>query len=241
MLETEVENETTEETTEDTTEDTKDDKVYTQDQFSGLLRDRQDDRRSLQESRAESERLRQELAESNKPIEELSPLDSETLVNRADLKIFGESIVKGITDQIAANSTATAQSNTRTAQGDDARNLIAAKTERTEGKGLDAKTVYSETMEYLPIHDPEYLDFAKAQKNFATRIDQYGRAYVPSIVERITLKRNAKFAKQLDESGNPTPPPGGRAPMSPEEESLTALLSGEVSESDIEAMMSKDE
>lgn len=209
--------------------------------FNGILRDRQQDRVALQETRQQVAALQEQLTEATKPKEALlSNEEGETLVNKQMLEDFGKTLAKGFADQFGVREAQQQQTATSKAQKYDAAALLKHKTDKTEGDGLDAGTVYSETIAYLQTHDASYLEWAKTQPDYASRIDQYGRANVPGIAEKIQIRRNAELAKKLDQDGGPQIDKIGSSggELSPEQANLQAMLAGEVSTEAIDNMMS---
>lgn len=214
--------------------------VQAEARFNGVLRDRQQDRVALQETRQQLTGLQEQLTEATKPKQALlSDEEGETLVNKQMLDDFGKTLAKGFADQLGVREAKQQRTATSTAQKTDASALLKHKTDKTEGEGLDAATVYSETIAYLQTHDASYLEWAKTQPDYASRIDQYGRANVPGIAEKIQTRRNAELAKKLDQDGAPDIGKiGSGGELSPEQANLQAMLSGEVSTEAIDEMMS---
>lgn len=218
-------------------------KVEDSPEFRGLLRDRQADKAALSHVNAENaafkleiERRDREAADSQKPKDELSQMTEEEAAQeitrgefsktlQATLAAHGKKLVDNVTKILDARETKTKQTNLKKNQAADAQALMKTCTAKTKGLSLDAKTVVDEAIAYLAANDPEYLEFLTNQPNFASRVYKLatGEPLVPSVGQRVTLRRNTLLAKQLDEKGVDTP--GGGAPPSEDLSVFEAIMS----------------
>lgn len=199
-------------------------------QFKGLLRDRQADRAALSQTNAElaatkqeNERLQRQVADSSKPKDDLPQLSEDEAaegVTRGEfvktlhntLAAHGKKLVEDVTKVIDSRETKTKQVNLKKNQSADAQTLMRTCTAKTKGLTLDAKTVVDEAITYLSANDPEYLEFLAKQPDFASRVYRIatGEPLVPSVGQRVTLRRNTLLAKKLDQGGDDVP--GGGTP-----------------------------
>lgn len=213
-------------------------------QFKGLLRDRQADRATLSHINAENvaykqevERLQKQIEDAKKPTDTaLTEEEAAEEVTRGQLHTtlaeHGRKLIDNVTKIISAKEAQSNQANLKKNQAADAQALKKTCTAKTKGLSLDAKTVVDEAIAYLSANDPEYLEFLSKQPDFATRLYQLatGEPLVPTVGQRVTLRRNTILAKKLDQKGDDVL--GGGSPSGDELSVFEAIISSGVEMSD---------
>lgn len=222
-------------------------KTYTQEQFSGLLRDKQTSDVARQEAQAEAaaarqanEELQRRVEQAEKPKE--TELDEETAdepVLQRDLHAFGKKLVETITKAVGDQTQKTQSANLKKEQAQNARNLLKTQTVKVAGSGLDAMSVISEGTAYLRQHYPKLLEAAVGESDGAEQIYNLSIALVPDIKKRADLKRNSSLARQLDDAGNPLPPGSGGGGGSEEEAILMSIVDGSMPEGEVDKLMGR--
>lgn len=246
--ETEVIDETTEEVSdEQATEDAIEEaepKTFTQEQFSGLLRDKQagelahsQTRADLAASRLREEELRQQA--EVKPDVELSEEEAAEPVNRGELHNFRRNLVDEITKSVSKKTEKDKVDNINQQKAEDATSLVKSHTVKSKGQGLDARTVIDEGAPYLAIHHKTQYEAAMRSSNCASELYNLSIALVPEIRARAETRRNLLLAKKLDESGDTPPSGGGSAPTGGDESILMSILDGSMPESELDKLMGR--
>lgn len=223
-------------------------KTYSEEQFGGLLRDKQTAETNRQVAVAEAavareanEQLRRELEEAQKPQEtELSEEEAREEVTRGELIKRDKALVESITKAISTQRETDKSTTLKERRAQDVENLKKTHTVKTMGQGLDAQTVVDEGGLYLQTHHPTLFKAAMESPNAASELYKLCTTFVPDIVKRVAAKNNAKLATKLDESGE-TPPSGSSPPATEGESLLQGILDGSVSEADVDKMILGDE
>lgn len=229
-------------------------------QFKGLLRDRQADRAALSQANAELAVIRAQSEEMKKTIEELKKSKDEPLqlseeeafepVTRGELLKTLKSTLDNHFKKVAENVNNVLETrelqgknlNLKKNQAADAQALMRTNTIKTKGLGLDAKSVVNEAVQYLANTDPEYLEFLSKQPDYASRIYKLatGEPLIPTIGQRVEIRRNAILAQKLDQKGNE--PKGGGAPSGDDLSIFEAIMSsgGQMSDDNLDKMFSEE-
>jgi hypothetical protein len=189
---------------------------YTEEQWSGLLRDKQAATSARQQAQADAAALRAQNELLLKQLEEKSSkaaepeLSEEQLnepVNRAELMSFGKKMTENIAGLIENSKHADATSNLKSSQQADALKLNQTHTVKNKGVGLDAKTVLNEGTPYLQINHTKLYEAALNSPDAASKLYQLCVSFVPTIQKRHQARQHALLAAKLDESD--TLPAGG--------------------------------
>lgn len=225
-------------------------KVEDSPEFKGLLRDRQSDRATLSHINAENaaykqevERLRRQVADTQRPTDEepeLSEDEASEGVTRGEFRktlraTLGKSntaLITEVTKLIDSRDARTSQVNLKKNQAADAQTLMRTHTAKTKGATLDAKTVVDETIAFMSVNQPELLEFLTKQPDYASLIYKIGTGepLVPTLGQRVTLRRNTLLAQQLDDKDKDLP--GGGAPSGDDLSVFEAILSSDVEMTD---------
>ncbi len=219
-------------------------KTYTEEQFSGLLRDKQLAESTRQQAVAEaaaarefSEQLRRDLEEARKPKEtELSEEDALEGVTRGELHQFGKNLVENVTKAISRQRETDKAATLKERRAQDATNLKKTHNVKTMGQGLDAQTVIDEGASYLQMNHPTLFKAAMEGPNAASELYKLCTTFVPDIIKRVAVRNNAHLAIKLDESDG-TPPSGSSPSATPGESLLEGILLGSVTEADCNKMI----
>lgn len=223
-------------------------KTYTEEQWNGLMKDKQTEVKTRQTAAAEAaaareanEQLRRELAEAQKPKEiELSEEDALEPVTRGEMVKRDKALVESITKAISTQRKTDRATTLSQQRAQDVENLKKTHTVKTMGLGLDAQTVVDEGAAYLQANHPTLFKAAMESPNAASELYKLCTTFVPDIIKRVATRNNAKLATKLDESGE-TPPSGSSPPAAEGESLLEAILDGTVSEADVDGMVLGDE
>lgn len=219
-------------------------KTYSEDQFSGLLRDKQIAESNRQAAQAEAaaakeanEQLHRELEEARKPKDtELSEEDALEPVTRGEMAKRDKALVENITKAVSTQRETDRAATLAQQRAQDVENLKKTHTIKSMGQGLDAQSVVDEGALYLRTHHPTLFKAAMESPNAATELYKLAITFVPDIVKRVAVKNNAKLAAQLDDSGGTSP--SGSGPSKTEGEGLLeSLLDGSITEADVDKMV----
>lgn len=224
--------------------DDAEEKTYTQDQFSGLLRDKQasDSARQTAQAdaaavRAQNEELRRQVEDAKKPQEtELSEEEANEAPTRAEMRAFGKQIVTEVVKAVKTDEEKTKVTSLKQKQAEDAQALVKSHTVKAKGQGLDAQTVIDQGAAYLQVHHPQLYKAARASPNAASELYRLAITFVPEIRAKEELRRNTELASKLNLEGDNLPPGGGGSGGGSEDGLLMKMLSGELTESEVEAM-----
>jgi len=224
--------------------------TYNQEQWGGLLRDKQNETTARQQAQAEAaahkalnEQLKQQLAEQSAPKEpQLSEDEAAEPVTRAELLNFGKSIAENIGKQLESQKATEKTQDIKQQQQTDAKNLQQTHTVKAKGPGLDAAAVLNEGTAYLQQNNPEMLKAAMKSPNFASQLYDLCLTFVPEIRKRNELRQKTLLAAQLNL--NPKPPGGGvgggGAPGGDSDDVLFGIIDGTISETDVDKMFAQD-
>lgn len=219
-------------------------KTYSEEQFGGLLRDKQVAESNRQAAQADAaaakeanEQLHRELVEAQRPQEtELSEEDALEPITRGELVRSNKALVENITKVFSEQRKTDRAETLQQQRAQDVVNLKKTHTVKNMGQGLDARSVVDEGALYLRTNHPALFKAAMESPNAASELYKLSIAFVPEITKRAATKNNSVLATKLDESGET--PPSGSAPAASEEEGLLeGILDGSVSEADLDAMV----